>query len=68
MHLNKIKKKEHNIRDIDNIVDDIIVYLRILKKNDLVAQDFRLYPHWHSWYMEPYKEKLRNILHIQIVG
>jgi hypothetical protein len=58
MHLNKNKEKnEHNIRDIDNIVDDIIVYFENTQKNDLVAQDFRLYPHWHSWYMEPYKEK-----------
>lgn len=47
------KGNEHNIKKIDEIVDSYVVYFNTIKEYDLAMQDWRWYPHWHTWVNGP---------------
>lgn len=47
------KGNEHNIKKIDEIVESYIVYFNTIKEYDLATQDWRWYPHWHTWTSGP---------------
>lgn len=44
---------DSNMKQIDEIAQSFVDYIEIIKEYDIVAQDFRIYPHWHVWRSGP---------------
>jgi len=60
-HYNKEPKKQaENIANIDSIVDSYVEYFNNYSTYDIVAQDFRLYPHTHYWHIAPHQDNMEK--------